>query len=613
METGTNIRDELESHLSLVDARIMIGEFIPFGKNGISAFVSKLDAYKRVKSSMITAFRDSTPAGTRFKTEAHETAIEILDFHPSRFIKFNAQVYYPEEEGITQVERFGVYINSTGKIIIGMKIDSILGKKDLFSIDTITRLFSDIVFDSSELLDTILTNHQRSILNLVFFKQAMTRDKYISIIAKNIDPKLSMEALLDGEDNENELKQILEYVDKVKEWDDGTRVLVGTHGLLLCADDYKPYEVLIAEYSYLKSIDIFLANFFSRAWSLEDSIKEIHRKTIEDFDKDPRSVGIAQSELSELSQDCILLEETRVHIERSLDENLREFQALSKTLDDKQRRLADFLGIEDYTKNIIGRIRDTRQVVAGLNNDVQGLRDQVNVVNEKRLQNIFRQLKDSSAIQMRQAKASERQDSKMNILNVIFSGSLVFNILLLITGEFSFSSSSFYNPNFFGFVFPNPLFWILFAIGLWFLFSFIMTRVIKFLSSSAEANLSLKLEYGVPIDLDALQKVLKQYDILPGEIEHTEGRTLHHIDYRMAILNSQANVSMTYDMDPRNSFLHSMVMDIEKPQKGVDYKAEIDKIFIQSGVIKQEHVPLKRVTLKDSLKASKSLQSPNTR
>nr|MDO8085702.1 hypothetical protein [Candidatus Sigynarchaeum springense] len=611
MEAETNIKDELESFLSIADARILIGEFIPFGKNGISAFVSKLDAYKRVKSSMITAFRDSTPAGTQFRTEANETAIEILDFHPSRYIKFNAQVYYPEEEGVRQVERFGVYINYTGKIIIGMKIESILGKKNLFSIDLITRLFSDVVFDSSELLDTILTNHQRNILNLVFFKQAKTRDKYISVMAKKIDPQLPLEKLLDGENNENELKQILEYVDKVKEWEDGTRVLVGTHGLLLCADDYKPYEVIVAEFAYLKSIDIFLANFFSRAWSLEDNIKEIHRKTIEDFDKDPRSVGIAQSELSELSQDCILLEETRVHIDKSLDENLREFQALSKTLNEKQKRLADFLGIEDYTKNIIGRIRDTQQVVAGLNNDVRGLRDQVNVVNEKRLQNIFRQLKDSSAIQMRQAKASERQDAKMNILNVIFSGSLVFNILLLITGEFSFSQSD-YEPNLFGIKFPSPIFWILFALGIWFLFSFTMARIIKSMASAAEANLSLKLEYGVPIDLDVLHRILKQYDILPGEIEHTEGRTLHHIDYKMNILGSPASVSMTYDMDPCNSFLHSMVMDIEKPQKDIDYKAEINKIFIQSGVIKQEHVPLKKVTSKASSKDSISKSTPST-
>ncbi len=599
MGVGTNIKDELESFLSLVDARILIGEFIPFGKNGISAFVSKLDAYKRVKSSMITAFRDNTPAGTQFRTGAHQTAIEILDFHPSRYIKFNAQVYYPEEAGITQVERFGIYINSTGKIIIGMKIDSILGKKDLFSIDTITRLFSDVVFDSSELLDTILTNHQRGILNLVFFKQAMTRDKYISIIAKKLDPQLSLDELLDGEAHENELKQIIEYVDKAKEWEDGTRALVGTHGLLLCTDDHKQYETIIANFAYLKSIDIFLANFLSRVWSLEDNIKEIHRKTIEDFDKDPRSVGIAQTELSELSQNCTLLEETRIHIEKSLVENLREFQILDKRLNEKQKRLADFLGIEEYTKNILGRIRDTQQVVAGLNNDVQGLRDQVNVVNEKRLQNIFRQLKDSTAIQMRQAKASERQDSKMNILNVIFSGSLVFNILLLITGEFSFSSTTGeYQPDFFGLKFLSPLIWILFALGLWFLFSFVMARIIKRMSSSAEANLGLKLEYGVPINLDALHAMLKQYDILPGEIEHTEGRTLHLIDFTMTIASSQASVSMTYDMDPNNSFLHSMVMDIEKPQKDFDYKAEIDTMFLESGILKEQHMPLRKVSSK---------------
>nr|MDO8110346.1 hypothetical protein [Candidatus Sigynarchaeota archaeon] len=595
---ATNIKDELESHLSLVDTRILIGEFIPFGRNGISAFVNKLDAYKRVKSSMITAFRDKTPAGTQFRTGANATEIDILDFHPSRYIKFNAQVYYPEEAGINQVERFGVYINHSGKIILGMKVEGIMGNAEFFAIDLITRLFSDVVFDSSELLDTILTNHQRSILNLVFFKQPMTRDKYISIIVKNIKPDIPTSELLDGEDNENELKQILEYVDKVKDWEDGTRIFVGTHGLLFQTADYAQYETIISYFSYLKSIDIFLANYFSRVWSLEDNIKEIHRKIIEDFDKDPRSVGIAQSELSELSQDCTLLEETRVHIEHSLGDNLRELEAIQRSFNDKQKRLAEFLEIVQYTKMIMGRIRDTRQVVAGLNNDVQGLRDQVNVVNEKRLQSIFRQLKDSASIQMRQAKASERQDSKMNILNVIFSGSLVLNILLLVTGEFSFSSVDEYNPNFFGFTFPNPLLWLAFVLGIWLLFAYILSRVIKKISSTAESNLGLKLEYGLPINLMALRAMLEQFEILPGEIEHTEGRTLHHIDFSMSVAGSDAQVSLTYDMDPEKSFLHSMILDIEKPKKGVDYKVAVDALFQKAGVILQEHMPLKKVTSK---------------
>ncbi|MBN2154289.1 MAG: hypothetical protein JW839_22735, partial [Candidatus Lokiarchaeota archaeon] len=589
-------------HLSLVEPRILIGEFIPFGQNGISAFVSKLDAYKRVRSSMITAFHDDMPAGTQFRTGAQQTAIEVVDFHPSRFIKVNAQVFYPEQAGITQTERFGVYINSSGKIIIGLKVDSVLGIQGSFPVDAITRVFSDTIFDSSELLDTILNNHQRGILNLVFFNKAMTRDKFISVITKRIDPIMPIEDLMDGEANENELKQIIEYVDKFKEWDDGTRIFVGTHGLILNTDDHAHYEVIIANYSYLKSIDVFLANFFSRVWSLQDDIKEIHRKTIEDFDKDPRSVGIAQTELSGLSQNCTLLEETRIHIRESLIQNLREFLALTTSLTEKQKRLVEFLGIEEYTKDILARISDAKKVVAGLNNDVQGLRDQVNVVNEKRLQNIFRQLKDSTAVQMRQAKASERQDSKMNVLNLIIAGSLVFNIIALVVGGFSFSDpGNMVYPSFFGLSFTDPVLWTLFFIGIWLLFSLVMTLIMRYLSSDADANLSLKLEYGVPIDLEALQKLLTGYDVAPGEIEHTEGRTLHHIDFKMTISDSQASVSMTYDMDPSSSFLHSMVLDIEKPRKGVDYLAEIDKLFIQSGIIiRKERVPLKKVSGKKS-------------
>ncbi len=565
-----NIKDQLEEINLLVDPHIIIAEFIPFGRNSVVAFNNKLDSFKRVKSSLISAFQDTTPAGTQFRIEPTQTKIDVIDFHASEFVKFNAQVFFPEEVGIVQEEKFGIYLNQTGKIILGMHVLQVGKSREKVSVDVITRLFSDVIFDSSTLLDTLLTNHQRRILDLVFFNKAGSRDKYVCLTAKSIEPKRPIAEYLDGEENENELKQVLEYVDKTAEWDDGTQIFVGTHGLILCTVDHKEYELILANFGFLKAIDIFLSNFFSRVWSLEDDIKEIHRKAIQDFERDPRSVGIAQTQLSGLTQDCILLEETRVHIENALVDTIHEFRLMSQNLDAKQKRLTDFLQIDSYVKAILARVQDTRKLVEGLNNDVQGLRDQVNVINEKRLQGIFNQLKDSTNVQMRMTRAAERQDSKMQILQLILCGSLVLQIIALFVGQYSFiepiGGALEMGPYaFFGL---NMVVWIAFAL--------VLSMIMRRLSKSAEDASALKLDYHVPINLDNLEAMLGKDNVTRGDVEQTENRVLRTVTCYTVLEKSMTQMTVTYDT--QNSFLYNISLSIEKPRKTAKvYKKAVDE------------------------------------
>ncbi len=573
-----NIRDQLEEINLLVDPHIIISEFIPFGRNAVVAFNNKLDSFKRVKSSLISAFQDKTPAGTQFRIEPTQTKIDVIDFHPSEFVKFNAQVFFPEEVGIVQEEKFGVYLNQSGKIILGIHVLQVGKSREKVSVDVITRLFSDVIFDSSALLDTLLTNHQRRILDLVFFNKAGVRDKYVCLTAKSIDPKRPIKEYLDGEANENELKQVLEYVDKTLEWDDGTQVFIGTHGLILCTDNHKEYELIVAEFGFLKAIDIFLSNFFSRVWSLEDDIKEIHRKAIEDFERDPRSVGIAQTQLSSLTQDCILLEETREHIEGALIDTIHEFKLMSQDFDEKQKRLVQFLQIESYVNSILARVRDTRKLVEGLNNDVQGLRDQVNVINEKRLQGIFNQLKDSTTIQMRMTRAAERQDSKMQILQLILSGSLVLQIVALFVGQYSFIDPI-------GGALPGGPF-VFFGINMvvWLVFAIILTLVMRRLSKSAEDASALKIDYNVPMNLDNLEKMLGMDNVTRGDVEQTENRVLRTVTSNIVLEKSMTQMTVTYDT--QNAFLYNLNLSVEKPRKSAKtYKKAVDEYLKKHQVI----------------------------
>jgi hypothetical protein len=543
------IRDELDQVLFLSEPKLIISEYIPFGRNSIVAFNKKLDTFKRVKSSLLTYFMDSQPYGTQFKMIPIKIKIDTLDFHPTEFINVNAEIFYGEAEGIEQIEKFGIHINQSGKVILGMNIEEIDGQRDWISIDLYTRLFSDVIFDSSELLSTILSNHQREILKLVFFNRPNNRDKFVCLLGKDIKPNMPAKEYLDDEDKENEIKQVLEYIDRVKDLPDGSKLFIGTHGLIFISNKIDQYDAIIANFGFLKAIDIFLANLLARVFSLEDEAKEIRQQILHEIEKDPRSVGFVQSKLSELNVTAILFEETRERIETSLQDCIQEYKVESKNWNEYQRKLAQELKIGELLQGALARMRDTKKLVEGLYHDVQGLRDHVNVINEKRLQSIFKQLKEDAVIQNRMVKAAERSDSKMQILQIIFAGSLALDIYAL-----------------FGLNITSKTLEIGFNIGLWVLIVALIFLILRSMMKKAEDTLALRLEYNIPINLNKLDSFLNSLGgNMQGNVELDGKRIIRTITFSKHLERSLCKIELSYDQE--NGFLNSVNLDIENPRK----------------------------------------------
>ena len=76
---------------------------MPFGANQIVALNERLGAYDRCKGGMFTAQVDDDPTANTLSTEIGLTSVEILDFEDTEYINFEAEINYPEEEGIVQV------------------------------------------------------------------------------------------------------------------------------------------------------------------------------------------------------------------------------------------------------------------------------------------------------------------------------------------------------------------------------------------------------------------------------------------------------------------------------------------------------------------------------
>jgi len=116
----SNIRDELDEVITLNSVSIIVAEFIPFGANQIVTMNNNLGSTERVQGGFFTALIDEDSGGTKFEVEPGLTSVNILDYTLTKHVNFEADIHLPEDEGIVQVETFGVSLNSDGTCFYGM-------------------------------------------------------------------------------------------------------------------------------------------------------------------------------------------------------------------------------------------------------------------------------------------------------------------------------------------------------------------------------------------------------------------------------------------------------------------------------------------------------------
>eukprot|EP00873_Tetraselmis_striata_P017378 jgi/Tetstr1/437642/TSEL_026309.t1 len=272
----TNIKDELDEVLLLDSPRILFGEWIPMGANQIFALNDRLGSSERVQVLVRTMTTPSTST-------------------------FEAEVHFPEEDGIVQIENFGIHVNEEGFLGYGLVVEGIMDRVEKrMSLDHLARLLVDIYVDSSKVLDNLLSPHQRLMLNTTYANNAEMRIKYSCIVATQIHPLLSAEEYLDKEAKENELKQV-----------------IGDTGLLLVTDDLPKFEPILMCHLSLMARNVFMTSLFQRSYILMDQLKHI-RNMIYNHESNPNSVTVIRNMLSQSSADITLLNEIQLYLSESL-------------------------------------------------------------------------------------------------------------------------------------------------------------------------------------------------------------------------------------------------------------------------------------------------------
>lgn len=303
----SNIRDTLSEAIVLANPVCLVGEWIPFGSNQIVALNERLGSMDRCQGGLFTSLIDDRPTDTQFEVPPGLTEVRILDYDPVRYINFEAEINFPEDDGIVQVENFGIHLNVDGTIFYGIRVDAILDKRsDRISVDLLSRLLVDIHQDSSEIMDDLLSSYQNSLLDMVFLGDIANRGKFNMIMADQIDPFMPGLEYMDRGDFENELKQVLGDIHCAYDIGEDSVLIVGREGMLIAGSASKRFEKVFISFFSLLCREMFLRSFFTRIFVLEELLKHI-RELIFKAKENPNHLLSIRAQLNQAANDLILV------------------------------------------------------------------------------------------------------------------------------------------------------------------------------------------------------------------------------------------------------------------------------------------------------------------
>ncbi len=177
------------------------------------------------------------------------TRVDILDYTLTNHINFEAEINLAEDTGVVQVETFGVSLNAEGACFYGMQIEAVMERiKDNISLDHTARLLVDVQQDSSTIVDSLISQHQRDLMDLIYLGDADNRNKVNLIIANEITPHLTAEEYMDKGEYENELKQVIGDTKAAYDISEHDTIVFGGHGLLVAGPNSRHHEPLLCAY-----------------------------------------------------------------------------------------------------------------------------------------------------------------------------------------------------------------------------------------------------------------------------------------------------------------------------------------------------------------------------
>eukprot|EP00941_MAST-03F_sp_MAST-3F-sp1_P005659 g5659.t1 len=513
----SGVRDELDEAIILGKVMVLIGEWIPFGANQIVALNERLGALDRCQGGLFTSIVDENPTETQFDVPPGLSNLKILDFDFSRFINFEAEIKYPEDDGIIQIENFGMHINVDGAVVYGVFVEAIMNrKKDDISLDLLSRLLVDLTMDSTKIMEDIVSQYQKELLEIVFMGDSKMRSKFKCIVSEEIKPKVDAEDLLDKSDFENELKEVLGELRAAHDLGDKDLIVIGQEGALLTGPHSMEHQNLLSLYLSLRSREMFIRNFFLRCFVLGDLLSQI-RLGIRGDENDPTVIAVMRQKLKIASRDVILLREVLQY----LFESLQDFDIPDIPDDLNGKRLYKVLEPEQMKIDSMLRCTDLEKLIKGDFHQLGSLQEMSDVLNTKELVRVFKNVVNSTKFLVGTSKTDSRSAASLEVIQALLAGSFVFDTIDRISGgTLNINVPKWVEDNLIDNLLGVPFLFFGINILLLFVVCYVLFRMTKRASTMPE---HIRFQVNRKISLPALEKYLAMKQIKIIETVHEFG------------------------------------------------------------------------------------------
>eukprot|EP01039_Chlorochromonas_danica_P008189 gene8188-9034_t len=578
-ESGVNVQnnlDELDEVITLNSVSIIVAEYIPFGANQIVQLNNNVGSTERCQGGFISPAMDADSSATQIEMSPELTSVDILDYTLTNHINFEAEINFANDgEGVVQVETFGVSLNAEGTCFYGLQVEAVLDRiKDNISLDHLSRLLVDVQSDSSAIVDAIISQYQRDLMNLVFLGDAENRNKVNLIIANEITPHLTAEEYMDKGEYENELKQVLGDTKAAYDISEHDTLIFGAYGLLVAGPNSRHHEPLLCAYLQFITIDIFLQNFFARIWILNDDMQTTNN-IIQDGDRDPRALNRIRYRICKLAKDIIMLEEILGYMLEALE----IIEIPPEPPEQAGRSLYERLEIAGMRNQLVRRAMDLKKNIAGSHRFLDVLREMSSVVAETKMFMLNESLDLNTKRMCSLQDSNERAAGSLQILQVIFGGILAFNILDRLTGNtWTVTNSDWFGSFYRTAIVDTPFLWFVLSILAWLVVSLALYQTYRSSNYVKQGLTTVRLKVNRKIFIDKLHAFLRTKVHSFEDRQYDDNSDIVRITYEDNVKRDWGGSKpiITLEYDERNAYLFSVTVQYNRrrARKALVFNAE---------------------------------------
>ena len=575
--SGDGIRDELDEVITLNSVSIIVAEYIPFGANQIVQLNNSVGSTERCQGGFISPVVDD--GGDKpIEMSPELTSVDILDYTLTNHINFEAEINLSEGDDIVQVETFGVSLNAEGTCFYGLQVEAVMDRiKDNISLDHLSRLLVDVQQDSSHIVDSIISQYQREMMQLIFLGDAENRNKVNLIIANEITPHLTAEEYMDKGEYENELKQVIGDTKAAYDISEHDTLIFGAFGLLVAGPNSRHHEPLLCAYLQFITIDIFLQNYFARLWITNDDMRTTNT-IIDGGERDPKALGRIRYRICKLAKDIIHMEEILSY----LLEALEVIEIPPEPPEQAGRALYERLEIAGMRNQLVRRAMDLKKNVAGSSRFLDVLREMSAVVSEAKLFSLNESVDLNTKRMCLLQDSNERAAGSLVILQVIFAGILGFQFMDRVLGPGwvldGLNANDGWARPIFNSLSGTPMVWWLVSCIIWVLVAYIAWRVWDRAHFESQGITTVRLKINRKIFTDRLVEFLEKKERAHEDRQYGDKNDIVKVTYtdKMKRDWGGSKPTITFAYDEKNNYLYTITVEYNrrKAKKATVFRAE---------------------------------------